>query len=650
MINKHKGGHLIKLIKGIECTVNHSTTSEDKLVSIIIPVYNKMSFLKKSLESVVNQTLGMDKIEVIIVDDLSTDDSKIIINNFVERYPEIIFVEMQKNTGSPATPRNIGTEISTGRYIAYMDADDWLAPKAMELLVTVLEETGDDYVVGKTIEVSNKKQSVIANFESYCDRRSLNPSDVPKVFQHLGPRSKLVRASVIKENHIEFPNMKYAEDKQFFLDVVLNSKKMSTITDVTYYLNRMDDNDASLIKQTSIFEKTATNIEVLKYVLKKNISTELQKPLLVRLVEEDSIIRFFMNQRFLQSEKREEFFKMYKQVLVLLYDLSYDISDYFESEESKIAHRLLKDESYEKLVSFIDWTLQINKNSYIKDNNVYEIIDAEIGIAKEIKVPLRAYYEESYIENDNLYMLISVYGEKAQQINSIELQNEEKGNSNISIVISNNKIKINVSEIEKKVDQSEYTLRIIYDGFKRIAINALKPKVVNEINVTKSQNISFDFRTKESIFELKRMAFLKAYHTENVQLVKIIKPCFIYKEMIFEKNDRLSMLHAGDLIAIADICFTNRGIPRLKTQDGNFLTAIKTHSKPVMDNELPHKITVKKECFLYENVNFVKEERRDFQKIGSQLEVIALIKDKNGRTRYKTKNGLFITAHFDFVE
>ncbi|HCZ39364.1 MAG TPA: glycosyltransferase family 2 protein, partial [Brochothrix thermosphacta] len=410
-----------------------------------------------------NQTLGMDKIEVIIVDDLSTDDSKIIINNFVERYPEIIFVEMQKNTGSPATPRNIGTEISTGRYIAYMDADDWLAPKAMELLVTVLEETGDDYVVGKTIEVSNKKQSVIANFESYCDRRSLNPSDVPKVFQHLGPRSKLVRASVIKENHIEFPNMKYAEDKQFFLDVVLNSKKMSTITDVTYYLNRMDDNDASLIKQTSIFEKTATNIEVLKYVLKKNISTELQKPLLVRLVEEDSIIRFFMNQRFLQSEKREEFFKMYKQVLVLLHDLSYDISDYFESEESKIAHRLLKDESYEKLVSFIDWTLQINKNSYIKDNNVYEIIDAEIGIAKEIKVPLRAYYEESYIENDNLYMLISVYGEKAQQINSIELQNEEKGNSNISIVISNNKIKINVSEIEKKVDQSEYTLRIIYD-------------------------------------------------------------------------------------------------------------------------------------------------------------------------------------------
>lgn len=348
-----------------------------------------------------------------------------------------------------------------------MDADDWLAPKAMELLVTVLEETGDDYVVGKTIEVSNKKQSVIANFESYCDRRSLNPSDVPKVFQHLGPRSKLVRASVIKENHIEFPNMKYAEDKQFFLDVVLNSKKMSTITDVTYYLNRMDDNDASLIKQTSIFEKTATNIEVLKYVLKKNISTELQKPLLVRLVEEDSIIRFFMNQRFLQSEKREEFFKMYKQVLVLLHDLSYDISDYFESEESKIAHRLLKDESYEKLVSFIDWALQINKNSYIKDNNVYEIIDAEIGIAKEIKVPLRAYYEESYIENDNLYMLISVYGEKAQQINSIELQNEEKGNSNISIVISNNKIKINVSEIEKKVDQSEYTLRIIYDGFKK---------------------------------------------------------------------------------------------------------------------------------------------------------------------------------------
>lgn len=50
-----------------------------------------------------NQTLGMDKIEVIIVDDLSTDDSKIIINNFVERYPEIIFVEMQKHRESGNT-------------------------------------------------------------------------------------------------------------------------------------------------------------------------------------------------------------------------------------------------------------------------------------------------------------------------------------------------------------------------------------------------------------------------------------------------------------------------------------------------------------------------------------------------------------------
>ena len=90
-------------------------------VSIIVPVYNMQSYLEACLDSLVNQTL--QKIEIIIIDDGSKDNSAQIIKEYAERYPDIIRA-LHKENGGQATARNMGIRESKGEYIGFVDSDD----------------------------------------------------------------------------------------------------------------------------------------------------------------------------------------------------------------------------------------------------------------------------------------------------------------------------------------------------------------------------------------------------------------------------------------------------------------------------------------------------------------------------------------------
>ena len=91
-------------------------------ISVIIPVYNSEKFLKKCLDSIINQTLN--DIEIICIDDGSTDKSLRILNNFADKDNRITIIN-QKNSG-PSAARNKGIENAKGEYIGFVDSDDWI--------------------------------------------------------------------------------------------------------------------------------------------------------------------------------------------------------------------------------------------------------------------------------------------------------------------------------------------------------------------------------------------------------------------------------------------------------------------------------------------------------------------------------------------
>lgn len=123
------------------------TFSGQCAISVIIPVYNAAGTLKKCLDSVCEQSLEQD-LEVICVNDGSTDSSTDILKEYVKRYPQVVFIE-QENCGG-AGARNRGLREAKGEYLFFLDADDFLPQGTLQKLLDDAQTSGSEIVIGKT--------------------------------------------------------------------------------------------------------------------------------------------------------------------------------------------------------------------------------------------------------------------------------------------------------------------------------------------------------------------------------------------------------------------------------------------------------------------------------------------------------------------
>ncbi|UJF15261.1 glycosyltransferase [Jeotgalibaca sp. MA1X17-3] len=123
-------------------------------VSIIVPVYNVEKYLKKSIESLMNQTLK--DIEIILVNDGSTDNSLFICKQYEKKDFRIKVID--KNNGGVSSARNIGIELASGQYIGFIDPDDWIEPEMYEKMYSKIEKTKSDVCICNYIKEKNKKK------------------------------------------------------------------------------------------------------------------------------------------------------------------------------------------------------------------------------------------------------------------------------------------------------------------------------------------------------------------------------------------------------------------------------------------------------------------------------------------------------------
>ncbi|MGG3689495.1 glycosyltransferase family 2 protein [Caldifermentibacillus hisashii] len=110
---------------------------DNSLVSVIIPVYNSGKFIAKTLDSVLNQTYK--QIEIIIVDDCSTDNSQQIINDYLVSHDNIIYHRLEVNSGA-AVARNKALDLAKGKYVAFLDSDDLWYPKKIEKQLELMQQ------------------------------------------------------------------------------------------------------------------------------------------------------------------------------------------------------------------------------------------------------------------------------------------------------------------------------------------------------------------------------------------------------------------------------------------------------------------------------------------------------------------------------
>lgn len=210
------------------------------LVSVIIPVYNVENYIVQCIDSLINQTYK--NIEIILIDDGSTDESHRILREYEYRYENITLI-VQRNSGQ-SVARNKGIAQAKGKYIYFLDSDDYIELVTLENLIKKMEDNGLDLIRFSGESFSENNDFIIDknkyNFQKYFSNGMYyNKIDFLKInFKTFtaSPVLYVVKKSVITENNIEFTPFIIHEDELFTLEVFLNVN--SAMYDPNIYYNR----------------------------------------------------------------------------------------------------------------------------------------------------------------------------------------------------------------------------------------------------------------------------------------------------------------------------------------------------------------------------------------------------------------------------
>ena len=202
-------------------------------VSVIVPVWNVEPYLRECLDFGPGQSIGLDRVEVIAVDDGSTDGSAAILDAYAAEHPQIT-VYREANSGGPGRPRNVGLDHATGTYVFFLDADDYLGVEALERLVGMAEKNESDIVLGKLVGFAGRRvYRAVGAFRRNADRVA-----VEDVYQRVNVL-KLFRRSLIEREGLRFnEGVPGGEDGDFMARAYPRASTISVVADYDCYFVR----------------------------------------------------------------------------------------------------------------------------------------------------------------------------------------------------------------------------------------------------------------------------------------------------------------------------------------------------------------------------------------------------------------------------
>ena len=350
-------------------------------VSVILPVYNVENYIKKSLDSIINQTFNFNDIEVIMVDDCSTDSSGIIIDEYASKYDNFKAIHLDENSGAAGKPRNVGLKMASSEFVMFLDSDDCFRKNAIEKVYNkIILDNELDIVLGGYVNIYDGKKEVILPFKDSKDmyfNNVLNEFNLVKINPAIS--SKLFRKDFLIKNNIKFPEGIPGQDLVFFLNSFFQSNKVLSLSNFIVYERILRSNGlnksisfnvnynyiAGLIKAytliLNIFKENNVNISLSKLILISHLRF-FSKQLLKSQLTKDELLTFCNSNEF-HNFINNDFFNV--------------------ASEFRFIFNNMKKNNFDN-ISLID---------YIKEN-----------IEKEVKYQ----YENSYLKNKNKKLYLEI--------------------------------------------------------------------------------------------------------------------------------------------------------------------------------------------------------------------------------------------------
>ena len=346
-------------------------------VSVVIPVYNVEDFLEECLDSIVNQTL--DDIEIICVNDGSTDNSLNILNDYAKKDDRFTIVSQEN--GGHAVATNRGMELATGEYLFLMDSDDILKLNALEDTVRVAEAKNVDFVIFQAInyymdtdEYKKRENYSMNRLNRFVGDRVFNWRDIEDYAFKITvtPWSKLYKREFVVNCGAKFPEGLIFDDNVFFWQVFFNAERITFHKDYLFIRRWYSESSTK-----------AGDLRFLDSIKILDIMWDLFKEYGVF----DTFKKNLFNQRVhvgykrlseIKEEYRDTFFKEFKKTMLdIKNDSSFDdFEDYLIERNEKIYSLVLKsDDPLDIILNIENYDLKNKieklreKNSKLKEKN-----------------------------------------------------------------------------------------------------------------------------------------------------------------------------------------------------------------------------------------------------------------------------------------
>ncbi|MGN0513850.1 MAG: glycosyltransferase family 2 protein [Lachnospiraceae bacterium] len=309
------------------------------LISIIVPCYNVEKYIDRCMNSLVTQTLGINNIEIILVNDASTDGTYQKLLEWEKEYPESVMVITYGENIRQGGARNVGLQYASADYIGFVDSDDWIENDMYADLLELIERDHLDAVYGKLIRDYGNGQTVDSG-------------------EHGGIVTGLYRKNIIIDNNVWFPENISYEDNFWtsVLEIYLNNVKKVDKVLYHYFVNM----NSTVTKRNDVRQLDRILIEkaIVQEYKKRNVFEQYKTKLAAEFIE-----RFYLNSLYI-------FFTRFDRVPDVFNEMKKSVWEYFPDWKSYINVESYNERN-RQLLRLLDIPRELSYEELIKIQFVY---------------------------------------------------------------------------------------------------------------------------------------------------------------------------------------------------------------------------------------------------------------------------------------
>lgn len=314
----------VEIVDRTKLEADNNKEFSEKELSVIVPIHNNGTYLEEKCFASLKRSSSFDKMEIIFVNDGSTDDTTIkIINRLLRKHPDIVYYEFESGSGSASRPRNKGVKLATTELVTYLDPDNEALGDGYHMMLEAMKKQDVDMVVGNIIKEDNVKRTA-GKYTGTIKKYNFDRLYIPDPREYLircamrvqSIQALIVKRSVIIDNDITMVEGAAGQDTMFFQELVLNCGSIQGINKFIHvYYAAVEGSVTNTISKKFFDKYYALEIERIPYLEKYELMD-------VYLEERISFyIRKWYKPRLekVDPEEREEAVKRFLEI-IQLYD------------------------------------------------------------------------------------------------------------------------------------------------------------------------------------------------------------------------------------------------------------------------------------------------------------------------------------------